>query len=320
MRNFLGNKKRVAFLLMTLLSLAACKQRDDYPDFSNLKPPVVPEDIIPQDNDMTALSKKIQAKVPYFKTFLVDSTIMINPGIEYTHLRFLNNLDQKISVHIVEMDKSKAALQMETLSPYNDYLYSTQGLPEMMGMGQESIKGKLVVGIVGDNHSSGTPSGSYVKNGRVIKVNPSFTLPHIGVKKGSKDILFLNSPTATVASIVPAEYQSLIAGQNWLIYGGVDINNTLTTVRSSSGIGVSADNQKLYCITVDGVNDFSAGVNLNNFRELFKAMDCHTAFYTNGTASSSLAIRIDNYIMLKNFPQSGAPIGIANAVGFVVGN
>lgn len=323
MKNIINIKFTYKTLFVPLIVgmiFSSCKQRDDYPDFSNLEPPVVEEDIIPADNDILPITQRIKSNAPFLKTFLLDSNKTVTTGIEYTHIRFLNDLDQKVSMHIVEMDQSKKKVSMVALSPFDDYLYSTQQLPEMMKMNQETLSSKLMVGIVGDNHSAGTPTGTYVKKGRVIKTNTSLTLPYIGMKKGSSEILFLNSPNTTdfpVPAIVPSEYSNLIAGQNWMLFNGVDVVYTTTTTVARTAIGMTADKQKLYAISVDGVNDFSAGISLNNFRTIFKALGCSVAFFTSGSATNAIAVREQDNFVLKNKPAATLPV-VANAIGFVV--
>lgn len=323
MKNIINIKFTYKTLFVPLIVgmiFSSCKQRDDYPDFSNLEPPVVEEDIIPTDNDILPITQRIKSNAPFLKTFLLDSNKTVTTGIEYTHIRFLNDLDQKVSMHIVEMDQSKKKVSMVALSPFDDYLYSTQQLPEMMKMNQETLSSKLMVGIVGDNHSAGTPTGTYVKKGRVIKTNTSLTLPYIGMKKGSSEILFLNSPNTTdfpVPAIVPSEYSNLIAGQNWMLFNGVDVVYTTTTTVARTAIGMTADKQKLYAISVDGVNDFSAGISLNNFRTIFKALGCSVAFFTSGSATNAIAVREQDNFVLKNKPAATLPV-VANAIGFVV--
>lgn len=323
MKNIINIKFTYKTLFVPLIVgmiFSSCKQRDDYPDFSDLEPPVVKEDIIPTDNDILPITQRIKSNAPFLKTFLLDSNKTVTTGIEYTHIRFLNDLDQKVSMHIVEMDQSKKKVSMVALSPFDDYLYSTQQLPEMMKMNQETLSSKLMVGIVGDNHSAGTPTGTYVKKGRVIKTNTSLTLPYIGMKKGSSEILFLNSPNTTdfpVPAIVPSEYSNLIAGQNWMLFNGVDVVYTTTTTVARTAIGMTADKQKLYAISVDGVNDFSAGISLNNFRTIFKALGCSVAFFTSGSATNAIAVREQDNFVLKNKPAATLPV-VANAIGFVV--
>ena len=316
----LHRRKAWLYPMLALLAFSACKQRDDYPDFSDVKPPEIIEDIIPPDNNILDITKRIQAGSSFLKTFLMDSTYTVSAGIDYTHIRFLNDLDQKVSMHIVEMDQSKANVSMVAMSPYDDYLYTTQQLPEMMKMNQESTSRKIMVGIVGDNHSSGTPTGSYVKKGRVIKTNTSQVLPYIGVKKTGSAIEILNSPDSKVfplPAIVPAEYTSLIAGQNWLLYqGNSSIYSTTTTV-ARTAFGMTRDKQKMYCISVDGVNAFSAGISLNNLRTIFMALGCTDAFFTSGSSTNALAVRDKDSFVLKSIPQTTAPV-VANAIGFTV--
>lgn len=316
----LHRRKAWLYPMVALLAFSACKQRDDYPDFSDIKPPEVVEDIIPPDNQILEITKRIQAGSTFVKTFLMDSTYSVNPGIEYTHIRFLNDLDQKVSMHIVEMDQSKAKISMVAMSPYDDYLYTTQVFTELMKMNQESIPSKLMVGIVGDNHSSGTPTGTYVKKGRVIKTNASLILPYIGVKKGSSTIEILNSPDSKeypTNPIVPSEYASLIAGQNWLLYKGNQWVYSTTTTVARTAFGMTSDKQKMYCISVDGVNAFSAGISLNNLRTIFIALGCSDAFFTSGSATNALAVRDKDEFVLKSIPQTSPPF-VANAIGFTI--
>lgn len=305
-----------------LLVINACKQRDDYPDFSNIEPPKEEEDVIRPDNNILAISQKLLNEVPFVKDFLVDSSVNVAAGVEYVHFRFINNLDQKTSVHIVELDKSKANISMVSLSPYDDYLYSTQLLPEMTLMNQETVSDQLVASIVGGAHSSGNPTAAFAKKGRLIKTNTSSTIPYIGVKKGSSEIEILNSPNATtypVPAIVFNNYFSLVGGTSWLIFNGVEITAT-STATARSGIGMSADKQKIYLISVDGVNDFSAGISTDNFIKIFKALGCSVAFYTNGGTASSLAVRQNENFILRNIPSTTnkMPATVANGVGFVV--
>jgi|GEM_PF-5800534 len=64
--------------------------------------------------------------------------------------------------------------------------------------------------------------------------------------------------------------------------------------------------QKIYCIAVDGVEDFSAGIMLNSKRMVFKALSCNQAFYTRGSGFNALALA------------EKPPAGINYAIGFVV--
>lgn len=314
-------KAGLVSLLLTSLCVVSCKQRDDYPDFSKKEPPKKVEDVIPPDNKMEPITEKIKNGTAFLKTFLLDSSVNIQAGFDYTHIRFLNSIDQKVSMHIVEIDLSRPGVSMQTLSPYDDYLYVVQPIVGMLQYNQKTAEGKLIVGLVGDAFSGATPTGSYVKAGRVIKTNVSKILPYVGVKKGSQVIEVLNSPNATTfpaTEIVPSQYKSLVAGQNWMLYKGYEVIYTTTTTVARTGLGFTQDMKKAYVITVDGVNDFSAGIALNNMREVFKSLGCYHAFFTNGSASNSLAVWNEKKSdwLDKNFPQSGTFGSIANGIAF----
>lgn len=284
--------------LLVTLGLSNCKERDDYPSFDGNDEEEIWEDIIPADDEMSVITGRIKEGAPFFKTFLADSTKVIQSGIEYTHIRFINSLDQKMSMHVVEIDRSKGNFTLQALSPFGDYLYTTsQKLPEMMKMNESKVSGKLVAAITGGSVTSGKPTGNYVQNGRVVATSTSLTVPTVGVRKDNSNIEVRNTYDVAVYpvdAIVPADYSQLIPGTNWMLYYGNEAIYTTTTTVARTSIGFSEDMSKIYLISVDGVeNDFSAGIMLNNLRTIYAALDCYSAFYTGGSTSNALSVRSD---------------------------
>lgn len=312
-----------------VLGINGCSVRDDYPVFEK-KEEVIIEDIIPPDNVMSPLSKKIQEGTPYFKSFLVDSTHTIVTGVEYTHLRFISNIDQKVSMHIIEIDRSKGDFTIQGLSPFGDYLYATsQEMTEMMMMNERfvSTDREIVAAIVGGTIGTsvaGKPSYTYVQNGRVISTNTSLTYPAVGVQKSDRSIKVLNTydnKIYPVTPIVPADYQHLISGTNWMLYYGNEAVYSTVTKVARTAIGFTENMSKIYLISVDGVNTFSDGITLNDFRTVYKALDCHSAFYTNGSGTNAMAVKsagkTKNGYELKNFPTSTTPPAVPYAIGII---
>lgn len=322
------NTAKICLGFAWLFMMISCEVRDDYPTFEPKEEEII-EDIIPADNDITPLTQKIIDGTSFFKTFLLDSTQSIHVGIEYTHIRFLDEFDRKVSMHVLEIDRSKVNVTIQGLSPFGDYLYHvTQILPEMMEMNEPKMNGTLIAAIPGGAITTGQPSSTHVQNGRVIVERPNKVLPMVGVRKDNGAIEVLNSPSTTtypVPVVNVEEYSQIIGGTNWMLYDGDDVTYTTTTTVARTSIGFTPDMQKIYCIAVDGVNDFSAGIMLNSKRTIFKALGCDNAFYTNGSATNSLGVRVPSKsgrfgyeYVLKNFPQSGEPGGINYAIGFVV--
>jgi len=64
------------------------------------------------------------------------------------------------------------------------------------------------------------------------------------------------------------------------------------------------------------------GMMPNSKRRVFKALGCDQAFHTRGSAFSSPGLRqptaSGHEYVLKNFPQSGTPGAINDAIGFVL--
>jgi len=310
-----------------LMGMNSCTVRDDYPVFER-KEEIIIEDIIPPDNVISPISQKIKDGTSYFKTFLIDSTKIVVTGVEYTHLRFISDIDQKVSMHIVEVDRSKGDFNIQALSPFGDYLYaSTQQLPEMMKMNERLVDSdkQLVAAIVGGTIGTsvaGKPSYTYVQNNRIITTNTLLTYPAVGVRKSDKSIRVLNTfdnLVYPVTPIVAADYSQLISGTNWMLYYGHEALYSTTTKVARTAIGFTPDMQKIYLITVDGVDAFSDGIMLNDFRLVYKALGCNSAFYTNGTTSNALAIKSPEEeklgYKLKNLPAT--PPSISYAIGIV---
>jgi exopolysaccharide biosynthesis protein len=332
MKNLLKEKLKFSVLSAIILTaVSSCSVRDDYPVFEE-KEELIIEDVIPPDNDTSPVTHKIQNGTSYFKTFLIDSTKTILSGVEYTHLRFISNIDQKVSMHIVEIDRSKGDYNIQALSPFGDYLYATnQETTEMMKMNERFVPNnkQLVAAIVGGTVGTsvaGKPSYTYVQNDRVISTNTTLTYPAVGVLKSDKSIKVLNTYSNTiypVTVIQPANYSQLISGTNWMLYHGHEAVYSTVTKVARTAIGFTEDMSKIYLIAVDGVNAFSDGITLNDFRTVFKSLGCHSAFYTNGSGSNALAVKSisssKNGYDLKSIPTTATSPAIPFAIG-IVGN
>jgi len=289
---------KISLLFVSLLYLqTACKERDDYPKFEDEveEPPV--EDIIPPDNSPTVQFKRIMDNTTYVKTFQMDTTYSPRAGVEYIHARFISNLDLPISMHILEIDLTKANVTMQVLSPYNDYLYATQHIHDMVSFNQATSEGEIIAATTGDANSSATAGGGYVKFGRVIQQltgSTAQTRPHIGVRKGSSVIEIFNSPNQTTYPTDPINYSQmkhLVGGANWLVFNN-DLIGTGDARAVRNAVGLTQDGQKVYVVTVDGiVANFSEGIGLGDLAKVMQALGCYKAFQPVSGNSTSLVLK-----------------------------
>jgi len=288
------NTAAVCLSIGLLFAVQGCEVRDDYPTFER-EEVTVEEDIIPEDSDIAPLTQSIMDGTAFFKTFLMDSVQTIHPAVAYTHIRFLDEFDRKVSMHVLEIDRSKADISIQALSPFGDYLYHVgQPLPDMMRMNEPKMAGTLLAAITGGDLTAGRPTATYVQNGRLIVERTSKTLPMVGVRKDNGAIAILNSPSTAdhpVPDVEVDQYSQIIGGTNWMLFNGIERVYTTTTTIARTSIGFTPDMQKIYCIAVDGVNDFSAGIMLNSLRTIFRALGCDNAFYTRGAAFNALGLR-----------------------------
>gem|GEM_PF-226174 len=315
--------KQGSMAMLALLSLYSCKERDDYPSFDEPVEEVVDQDVLPEDNQKTALVERIMGKTNYIKTFQMDTTQSVAPGFEYYHLRFISKDDVPISLHIVEIDQTKAKATMQSLSPYNDYLYSAQLLPEMIEFNQQGASGNIIAAMSGDVATSNVPSGSYVKFGRVIKSSNDRTKPYLGVKKGSDKIEFFNTPDTLLYPKPPidlTQVKHLIGGSNFLLYQGNQGTGS-APLAARGAIGISQDESKIYLVSVDGVlADYSVGITYDDLGTFMKALGCYTAMENGAGNTNSLAVVDILNPELAWIQKNRVSIfsGASNAIGFVV--
>lgn len=319
-----------AVYLGLALSILSCKQRDDYPVFEEPKPPVVEEDIIPPDNSIGPLTQLIIDKTDIIKTFQLDSTVKLADGVERTHVRFLNKLNQAMSIQILEIDLSKPNLTACAMSPFDEVIYSTQTMDEMAKYNEPRSGGKIIAAINGDVAASGAPAGSFIKAERQIKTSTTTatvnTRPFFAVKKdGTPFIGNRASSSYTLESYNLNDIAHLVSGGIWLLYNNDLINSTVTTVQANTGLGMT-QNKKVFAVVVDGVNSkFSVGITYNDLGKIMKAIGCYKAFSTSVGTNSVMVQRFETNDPSKPLGwrvmnKPATPLGGANVngIGFVI--
>jgi exopolysaccharide biosynthesis protein len=327
--NSVWRSKTVVYLWIAM-STVACKQRDDYPVFEEPKPPVVEEDIIPPDNSIGPLTQLIIDKTDIIKTFQLDSTVKLADGVERTHVRFLNKLNQAMSMQILEVDLSKPNLTAYAMSPFDEVIYSTQTMDEMAKYNEPRSGGKIIAAINGDVAASGAPAGSFIKLGRQIKTTTTTatanTRAFFAVKKDGTPFIG-NRPSSSypLDSYNLDEIAHLVSGGIWLLYNNDLINSTVTTVQANTGIGIT-QSKKVFAVVVDGVNNkFSVGITYNDLGKIMKAIGCYRAFSTSVGTSAVMVQRYETNDPLKplewravNKPATPTGGVNVNGIGFVL--
>lgn len=319
----------VSFCL--LLSLVSCKQRDDYPVFEQKEPVVTVPEVIPPDNEIGALAKKIMDKTDIIAIFKLDSTTTLADGIKRTHVRYMNKLNQAMSMQILEVDLSKTNISVTALSPFDDYLFTVQTLGDMAKYNEGRAGGKIIAAINGDVVTSSAPTGSFIFKSRQLKTTTttatSDTRPFLGVKKDGS-VFVGNKPSASspMDSYNLNDLASLVSGGTWLLYKGAAVTSTVTTVQANTAVGLNADRNYLYAVVVDGgTNAFSVGITYNDLGKIMESIGSSDAFVTNGGAASVMVQRAESegqsgFLSWKvvNSPVAVAGGPSANGIGFVL--
>lgn len=321
-KDFLTLKKAARFLLgisvFTSVFAVSCVDRDDYPTFD--PPAVEQEEVLPPDADMTATTKLIMEKSTLIGKFQLDSTKQLADGIVHTHIRFLNRLEQPVSMHVLEVDLTKSTVAARAISPYNHLLYTLQSLTEM-ARDNHTAESKIVAAINGDSFtaSTGEPTGSYYKDGVARKVNTSVLIPYFAVLKDGK-VVIGNKPKADdVAAVVDvAQVQQLISGKEWLLFDHKAVSLVSTTVEARTILGLTPAG-KLFVLVVDGAQaKFSVGATLADMQSTIQALGAKTAFSLDGGTSASLVKYFpeSQKWQLLNNPTIKGGRTLANGIGF----
>lgn len=324
------NSLYIGVCIYLLLSFVACKQRDDYPVFEKKEPQVTTPEVIPPDNEIGPLVKNIMDKTDVISVFKLDSTTTLTAGIKRTHVRYVNKLNQAMSMQILEVDLSKSNLSVTALSPFDDYLFTVQAMSDMAKYNEGRAGGKIIAAINGDVVTSSAPTGSFIFRSRQLKTttttSTSNTRPFLGVKKDGS-VFVGNKPTAS--SVMDPyhlnDLSSLVSGGTWLVYKGVAITSTATTVQANTAVGLNGNKNYLYAVVVDGgKNAFSVGITYNDLGKIMLAIGASDAFVTNGGAASVMVQRINstdqlgasNWSVVNN-PLTATGGTSANGIGFV---
>ena len=325
------NKLYISVSFCLLLSLVACKQRDDYPVFEQKEPVVTVPEVIPPDNEIGPLVKKIMDKTDIISIFKLDSTTTLANGIKRTHVRYVNKLDQAMSMQILEVDLSKSNLGVTALSPFDDYLFTVQTMGDMAKYNEGRAGGKIIAAINGDVVTSSAPTGSFIFRSRQLKTATttatSNTRPFLGVKKDGS-VFIGNKPSAS--SSMDAynlnDLASLVSGGTWLLYKGAFVTSSVATVQANTAVGLNGDKNYLYAVVVDGgTNAFSVGITYDDLGKIMKSIGASDAFVTNGGTASVMVQRIENdgqtgVLSWKVVNRPVVAIGgsSANGIGFVL--
>lgn len=320
-------RKLMLLSISTMLIASSCSRRDDYPNFDDKE--VVEEvvDVIPPDNTISDVTQKIIDQTSLITKFQIDSTTEIANGVQYTHVRFLNVLDQPVSMTILEIDRAQSEVSSIAMSPFNDVLYSTQFLADMAKDNEISPPLRIIAAINGDSFTTGIPTGSYIRYGRQIKVNTTTatvnTRPFFAVKKDGT--MFIGNRKDAIVPLDPYELNDishLVSGSNWLLYRGTNFENADIALAARTAIGLSPT--KLFSIVVDGDNPkFSVGLKLNDVRDMLKAIGAVDAFQLNAGQTSALVVRNQSNLRpvtwdVKNFPTTPTASATATGIGFLV--
>lgn len=305
-------------LLVMMASFSGCK--DDAEDDVEV---VTPLEVV--DTDITDLTQKLISGTGLVKKFKSDTLTRIADGLALTKLSYVGQADLPVTMFILEADLKNPKLTMQALLPYNDYLNGLQRLSEMCKDNQKPSS-KIMAAINGDVYSTtGLPDGYFYIDGFGLKTTRTTTSSsYFALLKDKTPVIGGLDPItrAEVPGITLTNIQHAIGGRQWLVKEGQTISSTDATLTARTALGYTASNV-VYAVVVDGgQEEYSIGLNLNDFAKIMQTLGTTRAINLSGGLSSTMVAgssSSDQWTM-KNYHPKKLESTIANGWGFVVAN
>jgi len=314
----LGARSITGILILALL-FSCKKSKNGNPDGDPTgKPPVV------VDNDLTELTKSIQAGSTVIDKFVSDETSTVAEGVTQTQIVFNRKDGLPVKMFILKADMNNPKLSLQAMSAYNDLIWGVQRVSEMCRDNQATGT-DIVAAVNGDvfNTSTGEPTTVFYVNGTARKTVTNATLTSSGkvflayykdrsLKIGGKD------RTNALRTIDYTQVAQAIGGNNWLVDNGVKTVSTDANVDARTAVGYTSG-KILYALVVDGRQaKYSNGLTLNDTRDVLFSLGVVDAISLDGAISSTLAVKNagTNTWSVRNSPP--AERLVANGLAFVL--
>ncbi|MFD2554384.1 phosphodiester glycosidase family protein [Sphingobacterium tabacisoli] len=311
------------------LLIGGCKQRDDYPEFDReayFKASQEKDKEIIDTQKSWYVTTLEDSKNKMFKSFISDTTWTLSEGVEYAKIVFIDGLDQRQMIHVVQADIKNPKVKVVSMSAYGVALNNRQVLDQMTA-DNEGIGGKILASINGDNMSTSTTNtygittNGFVYYDKVMKAvastNANKLIPYLGVKK-SGEVFLGNSPNITTYPTTWVEQSELVhqvSGPTWLMYGPNNTNTASTSVLARSIVGVNQDESKLFFVVLEGNRpNVSVGMGLPNMATLLRGWGMYKGFMPYYSQYGQMTIRQEDSKGKTTFPLVNAPTTSAGVI------
>lgn len=306
-------RKGWALLVIATFMLVSCGKDDDSPVIEE------PEEQVP-DLNRSDVTIKIMEGTDLIGSFIRDTTIALHEGLNYTKINYTNSQGLPMQVFIMEADLKQPDVNLQAMSPYNDYLYGFQQISEMCRDNQREGR-PIYAAINGDfyNTSTGQWQSIFYANGYPIQANPVANDRSAFVVYKDKSLhIWYNTPDR---QIDPEQVDHAVGGAHWLISYGQKLTNGDASIEPRTAIGYT-ENQVVYSVVVDGRQvSLSNGMGIHDIRDLLYSLDCYDAINLDGGGSSTMVLRDPNVprgFQFQNSPSDGQERAVANGLAFTI--
>ncbi|MDX9883334.1 MAG: phosphodiester glycosidase family protein [Prolixibacteraceae bacterium] len=296
---------RFAFLLI-ISALVSCDESNDG---------FIKYEAIPQ----TPVGTKLVNNTNLIATIFSDSTYTVTEGVQATEMHYFSMTGYSTHVFIFEVDLSNPKLSIEVSTPNNKTVPSFQAMT-VQATFEDSEGHKVWGGVNGSffNTTTGAAHGLLYKEGTMVQLYSS-TYPNFFALTKDKRALIAGSE---IYGSVKDNIQEAVGGGVMLVRNGSAINQTDVSINPRTCIGVSADQQRVFIMAVDGRNyHYSNGMTYADLAKCMVALGAETALNLDGGGSTSFFIRTtpdfsSNRFKLRNWPSDngGQEREVANGI------
>lgn len=243
-----------------------------------------------------------------------DSTFTVSPGVEETHLHYLNRAGKPEAVYILRARLRRGKLSLEASTPFGRDTFCRQTLMQSIGW-EDTTSHRVIGGVNADffDMSNGVPIQMEITHGKVLKDASRPGRGFVGVLKNGRVII---GDSALYARRKNSLTEAL-GGAQLLVEKGREVpqlKNAFSLTRHPRTAAAIVNSRCVLFVVVDGRQPaYSNGMPLDELARLMKLLGAATAINLDGGGSSTLVSRASTSSWVnRNRPSGKVERAVAN--------
>lgn len=238
------------------------------------------------------ISSHISLDASLMTRLVSDSTFTVSPGVQETHLHYLNRAGKPEVVYILRARLRQGRLSLEAATPFARDTFCRQTLMRSIHW-EDTTSHRVIGGVNADffDLDNGVPILMEMTHGKVLKQASSRGRGFVGVLKNGRVII---GDSALYARREKSLREALGGAQLLVEKGRVvpQLKNSFSLTRHPRTAAGIVNHRTVLLVVVDGRQPaYSNGIPLDELARLMKLLGAKTAINLDGGGSSTLVSR-----------------------------